>query len=172
VRRTAAGGGAESARIKRTSALIVAIVVSGAVSGVVAGPLAGSALAQSTADSAKQADIQKLMNLTGAGNLGMQAMDQMIASMKGAMANVPEKFWVEFRKEINSDELVNQIIPIYDKHLTHAELKELIKFYETPVGKKMIAVMTAITAESMQAGQHWGVEVARRAKAKLDVQKK
>ena len=154
--------------------LIVAIVVSFAVSGLQpgAGWLGGSALAQSPADSAKQADIQKLMNLTGAGNLGMQAMDQMIASMKGAMANVPEKFWTEFRKEINSDELVNQIIPIYDKHLTHAELKELIKFYETPVGKKMIAVMPAITAESMQAGQQWGVEVARRAKAKLDAQKK
>jgi len=155
--------------------LVISLVVSGAVSGLlpVAGPLVSPALAQSAAaDAAKQADIQKLMNLTGAGNLGMQAMDQMIASMKGAMANVPEKFWVEFRKELNADELVNQIIPIYDKHLTHAEVKELIKFYETPVGKKMITVMPAITAESMQVGQHWGLEVARRAKAKLDAQKK
>ena len=63
--------------------------------------------AQVRMDPAKQADIQKLMNLTGAGNLGMQAMDQMILSMKGAMASVPEKFWTEFRKEVNADELVN-----------------------------------------------------------------
>lgn len=126
--------------------------------------------AQSHPDAAKQADIQKLMNLTGAANLGVQAADQMIASMRGAMATVPDKFWTEFRKEINADELVNLIIPVYDKHLTAAELKELIKFYETPVGKKMIAVMPAITAESMQVGQQWGTEVARRAKAKLEAQ--
>ena len=128
--------------------------------------------AQSHPDASKQADIQKLMNLTGAANLGVQAADQMIASMRGAMATVPDKFWTEFRKEINADELVNLIIPVYDKHLTPAELKELIKFYETPVGKKMIAVMPAITAESMQIGQQWGMEVARRARAKLDAQKK
>ena len=136
------------------------------------GLLAPPARAQSAADAAKLADIQKLMNLTGVANLGMQAMDQMIASMKGAMANVPEKFWTEFRKELNTDDLINQIIPIYDKHLTPAEVKELIKFYESPVGKKMIAVMPAITAESMQAGQQWGVEFARRAKARLEAQKK
>ena len=123
-------------------------------------------------DAAKLADIQKLMNLTGAANLGVQAADQMIASMKGAMPTVPDKFWTEFRKELNADELVSLIIPVYDKHLTQAELKELIKFYETPVGKKMIAVMPAITAESIQIGQQWGMEVARRAKAKLDAQKK
>lgn len=134
--------------------------------------LAAPGSAQSHPDAAKQADIQKLMNLTGAANLGVQAADQMIASMRGAMATVPDKFWTEFRKEINADELVNLIIPVYDKHLTPAELKELIKFYETPVGKKMIAVMPAITAESMQIGQQWGMEVARRARAKLDAQKK
>jgi hypothetical protein len=139
--------------------------------------LAGSllttpALAQGKVDAAKQADIQKLMNLTGAGNLGMQAMDQMIASMKGAMANVPDKFWTEFRKEVNADELVTLILPVYDKHLSHAEIKELIKFYETPVGRKMISVMPAITAESMQVGQQWGMHVAMRAKQKLDAQKK
>lgn len=134
--------------------------------------LAMPGFAQSHPDAAKQADIQKLMNLTGAANLGVQAADQMIASMRGAMATVPDKFWTEFRKEINADELVNLIIPVYDKHLTPAELKELIKFYETPVGKKMIAVMPAITAESMQIGQQWGMEVARRARAKLDAQKK
>lgn len=138
--------------------------------------LAGPGHAQSRPDAhpdaAKLADIQKLMNLTGAANLGVQAADQMIASMKGAMPTVPDKFWTEFRKEINADELVNLIIPVYDKHLTQGELKELIKFYETPVGKKMIAVMPAITAESIQIGQQWGMEVARRAKAKLDAQKK
>jgi hypothetical protein len=138
----------------------------------VAALFATPARAQNAPDPAKQADILKLMKLTGAGNLGLQAMDQMINSMKGAMANVPEKFWTEFRKEVSADELVNLIIPVYDKHLSHAEIKELIRFYETPVGKKMIAVMPAITQESMQVGQQWGMGIALRAKQKLESQNK
>ena len=70
-------------------------------------------------------------------------------------ANILHQICVEFRKELSADELVKLIIPLYDKHLTHPEIKELIKFYETEVGKKLISVMPAITAESMQAGQQW-----------------
>jgi hypothetical protein len=67
--------------------------------------------------------------------------DQLIANMKTALPQVKDAFWVEFRKELSAEELIKLIIPLYDKHLTHPEIKELIKFYETPVGKKMIAVM-------------------------------
>jgi hypothetical protein len=155
-----------SRRILRNLALAVAFGAGLFVLG------AAPARADNAPDPAKQADIVRLMKLTGAGNIGLQAMDQMIISLKGAMTNVPEKFWTEFRKEVNADELVNLIIPVYDKHLSHAEVKELIRFYETPVGKKMISVMPAITQESMQVGQQWGMGVAMRAKQKLESQTK
>lgn len=128
--------------------------------------------AQAELTSQKRADIQKLMDLTGAGNIGVQAADQLIANMKTALPQVKDAFWVEFRKELSAEELIKLIIPLYDKHLTHPEIKELIKFYETPVGKKMIAVMPAITAESMQAGQQWGMDIAMRAKRKIEAQQK
>jgi hypothetical protein len=130
------------------------------------------AQAQSQSDAAKLADVQKLLNLTGVANLGIQAMDQMLQNLKGSMPQVPEKAWTEFRKEVNTDGLLSTIATIYDKHLTHAEVKELIKFYESPVGKKMISVMPAITAESMQAGNKWGNELAQRANQKLAAPKK
>ena len=128
--------------------------------------------AEGELNSQKRADIQKLMDLTGAGNIGVQAADQLIANMKTALPQVKEAFWNEFRKELSAEELIKLIIPLYDKHLTHPEIKELIKFYETPVGKKMIAVMPAITAESMQAGQQWGMDIAMRAKRKIEAQQK
>ena len=46
--------------------------------------------------------------------------------------------------------------PIYHKYLTLEETKGLIKFYETPLGKKVISVMPKMTQEGMQAGQIWG----------------
>lgn len=126
--------------------------------------------AQTAADKAKAADIKKLMTLTGAGNLGIQAMGQMLQVLKQATPKVPEAFWAEFQKEVNPDELVDRVVPIYAKHLSHGEIKELIKFYETPLGKKLIATLPAITQESMVVGQQWGMDLANRARKKLDAQ--
>jgi hypothetical protein len=124
--------------------------------------------AMSAADKAKAADIKKLMTLTGAGNLGIQAMTQMLGVLKQATPKVPEAFWVEFQKEVNPDDLVDRVVPIYAKHLSHPEIKELIRFYETPLGKKLIATLPAITQESMVVGQQWGMDLANRARKKLD----
>lgn len=40
---------------------------------------------------------------------------------------------------------------IYDKHYTEQELKELISFYQTPIGKKVVAVSPLIQSETMNA---------------------
>jgi hypothetical protein len=42
------------------------------------------------------------------------------------------------------------------------ELRELIRFYETPLGQKMIAELPALTRESMAAGQELGRRLAER----------
>jgi hypothetical protein len=53
-------------------------------------------------------------------------------------------------------ELIDQVIPVYDKHFTHQEILELLAFYQTPIGKKTILVLPKVTNESMLAGQRWG----------------
>jgi len=44
----------------------------------------------------------------------------------------------ELKKKYNIDEYINRLIPIIDKHFSTEELKELIKFYASDVGKKII----------------------------------
>ena len=85
---------------------------------------------------AKIADIHRLMKLTGSGDLGIQVINQLMVSLKKAMPQVPEGFWEEFSKEVKPDELIEQIVPVYDRNLSHDDVKELIKFYESPIGKK------------------------------------
>jgi len=63
-------------------------------------------------------------------------------------------------------------IPIYDKHLTHEEIRGLIAFYQTPLGAKLIAKMPAIAQDSMAVGMKWGGEIAQKAMAKMEAQKK
>lgn len=124
-----------------------------------------------TIDPQKRADLLRLMQVTGATRMGMQLFDQVLASFKNVVPGAKESFWTEFRKEVNVDELTERLLPIYDRHLSPSEVKELIRFYESPLGKKVLASMPAITAESMQAGQAWGMDLALRAKKKIDTQK-
>ena len=117
--------------------------------------------------SSKEAAIRKYLQVTGAGALGAQVMNQMIDLFKQNVPNAPASLWTELAKEINPDELVERVIPVYDKQLTEAELNDLIRFYETPTGKKLVKVMPAITQESMQIGKAWGGEISQKVMQKL-----
>jgi uncharacterized protein len=49
------------------------------------------------------------------------------------------------------DELIDAMIPVYQKHLTKGDVDALVAFYSSPTGAKMLKEMPAMTAESMQA---------------------
>lgn len=118
--------------------------------------------------SAKTQDIKKLMALTGSEKLGQQVLDGMFRQLKQALPNVPDKFWQQLRQQINVNEMLDQMAPIHDKYLTHEEIRGLIKFYESPVGKKLVAVMPKISEESTLAGQKWVMGVGEMIEKKLE----
>jgi hypothetical protein len=132
--------------------------------------LNGIALLGFSQDSAKIASIKTLLEVTGSGKLGVQAVQNMIASYKQNLPSVPEEFWNEFMKEVNTDVLTSMVIPIYDKYYSLEELNAIIAFYQTPIGKKVISTLPQIMQESMQAGQSWGKEVGEKAFNKLKEQ--
>jgi len=118
----------------------------------------------------KQKDIRKLLKITGSGELGTQVMGQMIGNMKKAMPQVPDKFWADFMKEVHTDELIDLIVPVYDRNLSQGDITELIKFYESPTGKKFVSVLPKITQESMVVGEKWGRDLAMKVMTKLQQQ--
>jgi len=94
----------------------------------------------------------------------------MFAMMKQQLPNVPAEFWTETEKEMMKtlvDDLVEMLAPIYQKHLTLKDLQEIVKFYESPIGKKMAAAQPAITSESMKVGQQWGMNIAMKVQEAL-----
>jgi hypothetical protein len=124
------------------------------------------------ADSPKEKDIRHLLQLTGAAQMGAQVMRQLLDTFKTTMPNVPASFWPELQNELNADELVEKVIPVYDKQLSQAEIRDLLKFYESPTGKKLIKVTPAITQESMEIGKIWGREMSEKVMRKLEAQQK
>ena len=53
------------------------------------------------------------------------------------------------------DGLMDRVVPLYNKHYTHNEIKTLIRFYETPLGKKVTALRPQIAKEGMVVAEEW-----------------
>lgn len=119
------------------------------------------------ATNSKAQKIKHLLELTGSAKIGVQVVHNIIGSYKNYYLDIPQSTWDELLKEINADEIINLIIPIYDKYYTEQEIDELINFYKTPLGQKTIKVLPNITQESMAAGEKWGREIAEKINRKI-----
>jgi uncharacterized protein len=62
------------------------------------------------------------------------------------------------------NEFTDQLAAVYARHFTIDELHQIIAFYKTPTGQKMIAELPSIAKENMALGQQFGRSVA------LDIQ--
>ncbi len=119
--------------------------------------------------------IDQLLVQTGqsAISVGKQFSDafiqQMIIVLKQANPNIDARAFDIVNEEVTA--LINEeivlkgalseaIYPIYSKYFSAEELREMIAFNNTELGKKMIKVMPIITQEGMQAGQALGQSLA------------
>ena len=118
-------------------------------------------------NSTKTEKIKQLLELTGSGKLGIQMMNQMMSSFKNSYSKVNEQFWEDFKSEINANDIENMILPIYDKYYTESDIDQLITFYNSPIGKKMINTMPLVMQESISAGQNWGRQIGEKVLARL-----
>ncbi len=57
----------------------------------------------------------------------------------------------EFLKSFPLDEMLNDMIPIYQKHFTKPDIDALTAFYSSPTGQKFLHEMPEVTSESMRA---------------------
>lgn len=117
---------------------------------------------QQVAHHAKTDNIRKVLELTGSAKLGIQVMDQMLASFQKSLPSVDSSFWTAFRNEVSADDLINQIIPIYDEHFTAEDIDAMVAFYSSPAGKRITAALPEIMKESMAAGEIWGRQISDR----------
>ena len=53
-------------------------------------------------------------------------------------------------KSMPWDEMLDAMVPVYEKHFTKGDVDALVAFYSTPTGQKLIKETPAIMAESMQ----------------------
>lgn len=122
-------------------------------------------------DPAKEADIRHLFELTGGKELAAQVINEMGRNLKPLMTNalppgeyrekLVDLFFVKFQSKIDMQRLLDLAVPIYDKHLSHEEVRGLIEFYQTPLGQKTLKVLPTMLAELQEAGRRWGGDQGR-----------
>ena len=118
---------------------------------------------------AKKTDIKKLLDMTGALDVGQQMsraiVSQMTNALKSARPDIPENIYDIIAEEVNKiieealvqeGGFVDMMLPVYHAYYSHADIKGLIAFYQTELGRKLITTMPALTRDSMAIGQMWG----------------
>ena len=130
--------------------------------------LAGSAAAADGIDPAFRTDILTLLDVTGTAKTAHQAASMAsraaLDGQKQASPQVPARVW-DIAQEVLEEEfafafapegpILEKVVPIYAEKFTHAEIRELLAFYASPIGKKINALMPELMAEGGRIGQEW-----------------
>jgi len=106
--------------------------------------------------------LQTMFKVSGSEEMYQTAIEQMFTMFKGQYSSVKEEIWVSLEAEFKNtsiNDLIEMLTPTYQKHLTLEDIKGLIEFYRTPVGKKYAKKSPMIMQESMQIGQQWGMKI-------------
>lgn len=135
-------------------------------------PKAFSSSAGTTMPSGKEAEIRRMLKLTGAISVAEQVKSQIFAGFRSQLKDVPYGFWERFEKKVNVEELMEKIIPLYDKYYSLEDLRAINAFYVSEVGQRLIKTMPNISRESLAVGMEWGKrigeQVEREARAELE----
>jgi len=57
----------------------------------------------------------------------------------------------DIMKDLPIDGMLDDMVPVYQKHLSRSDVDAMSTFYSSPTGQKLMKEMPAMTAESMQA---------------------
>lgn len=101
-----------------------------------------------------KADALKVIELSGAAGPMQMAKEQILQS-------IPEAKKMEFSKDFDASlpALYAKLATIYMETYSAEDVKAMLAFYESPVGKKISASAGDLFKKSTAAGQEWGADL-------------
>jgi uncharacterized protein len=127
--------------------------------------------AEKKVDPSKEADIRKLLELTGATTSMELTMQNMEKNIKPMLANslppgdyrdkLVTLFFERFHSKMDMQKLLDLAVPIYDKYYSAEDIQGLIQFYQTPLGQKTVKALPSLMGELTEAGQKMGQDAGR-----------
>lgn len=117
-------------------------------------------------DAASKEDVKKLFDVMASRQQMEQMMQQLFNQMRSMNRDQLKKKHPEVSdaelarrdresedliKNFPMEEMLNDMIPIYQRHFTKSDIDALIAFYSSPAGQKFLHETPAVTAETMRA---------------------
>jgi hypothetical protein len=118
----------------------------------------------------KRANIEQLMvtmnvaaNMKAMSNAMMQSFLQNLREGRNNLTPEQVQEVVKTTSEVfaeNYGSFHELMVHLYHKHFSATDIQQLRDFYDTDIGKKLIAVTPALTQESFEIGAQWGQVLA------------
>jgi uncharacterized protein len=121
--------------------------------------------------------VHEMMRLTGSANLTKDMLDASMPTLRQSMpAYMPEDVLQDFEKTLLDGGVIDKmVVEAYQAHLSAEVAAEIIAFYKTDAGQRMLAVMPQIMKDTQAAGEKAGeqtmMDVLQRHKAEIDAAK-
>lgn len=71
-------------------------------------------------------------------------------SFADILHNAPEEKRAAIKRALNLEEVLEELVPIYDQYFSEQDLRRLITFYESPLGQKVLKTAPLILKDSME----------------------
>ena len=117
-------------------------------------------------DAASKEDVRKLFDVMASRDQMRQIMQQVFAQMQNMNREQLKKRHPDVTdadlarldrqsedllKNFPLDEMLSDMIPVYQRHFTKPDIDALITFYSSATGQKFLHEMPAVTSETMRA---------------------
>lgn len=100
-------------------------------------------------------DIQEFLSVSGNTKTTMIAMKEQFKNY--VQGDDLDKMMKEIEAEL--PKMSDKFVEIYAQNFTHEEIKQLIQFYKSPLGKTMIEKTEKIMPLTIKIGQEWGANL-------------
>ena len=139
----------------RSSAGCALLLVGLFVLGRPAAGFSQSPRSDSGTDTAKIVLIRQVITAAQAADQAVLAMEAGLPAQRASNPRIPAVFWDRFAERVRTRraEFVELLVPIYDQRFSPAELRDLLAFYQSPLGLRLL------TRDAMMAGQKWGMRL-------------
>lgn len=115
---------------------------------------------------ATQADVERYLQVMHSREMMNQMVDAMLKPMHKMIHdqyvqqkdNLPPDFEARMNKRMDDmmkdmpwQEMIDAMVPTYQKHLTKGDIDALVTFYSSPTGQKVLREMPGLMADSIDA---------------------
>ena len=129
-------------------------------------PLAGFAQRTTSDEPATKQDIQKYLEVMHSREMMAKVVDAMTKPMHKMLHDqflrdkdkLPPDFEERMTRMMDDmlrsfpwDQMLDSMVPVYQRHLTKGDINVLIAFYGSPTGQKILRDMPAIIQEAMES---------------------